>query len=153
MGDKHYIKEIKEYCTEFSKGRGKDLFTIVHYKANSENYPIKFKYNLSRNHKARWGFLLAVNGTSDNSGTNRYKNDVSKDHSKNSVFPIVNVKEVDLLLLSMAFDDTVEERYFLLHVGTDFVNVANGRDDAGCVYSKKTTHNGAAGKSKTSSYQ
>ena len=146
---KDCIKQTKEYCTEFPKGRGKDLATIVYYKTYNENDPSKFRYDLSGNHKAGWGFLLAVNGIADHSDPIRDKNTASKDDSRNSIFPTVDGKEGDLLLLSMAFDDTAEESDFLPPIGTDLVNFVNGRDEAGYLYSKELTRNGATGKLKT----
>ena len=52
----------------------------------------------------------------------------------------------DLLLLSMAFDDTTKKRDFLPPDSTRFVNFVKGNDEAGYLYSKRLFSNGPTGK-------
>ena len=58
---KDCLKKKTKYCTEFPRGKGRDLATIVFVKRWCGNDPVTFDFDLPGNHKG-WGFLLAVNG-------------------------------------------------------------------------------------------
>ena len=132
------------YCQKFWNGRGKDLATVVFYKEYQQNEPLIFKYEILGNNPG-WGFLLAIKGV-DASNPIRGFSGTSADGNRNSVFPSVYGGEKDdILLLSMAFDDTTEKNDFLPPSGTDFINFVNGKDEAGYIFSKVLTSNGETG--------
>ena len=132
---KDCITRKKGYCEKFPQGKGKDLATVVFFRTLSENDPSIFKIHLFGNHAA-WGFLLAVNGT-NHSNPIRNKSTTSSDNNKQSIFPIVSGNKGDIVLLSMAYDDTAQKSDFRPPKGTQLISFVNGKDEAGFLYSKE----------------
>ena len=130
-------------CKTFWNGSGKDLATIVYFKEYQENEPLIFKYEMLGN-KPGWGFVLAVKGV-DTLNPIRGFSGTSADDDSDSIFPSVYAEQGDLLLLSMAFDDTTEKNDFLPPATTNFINFVNGDDEAGYIFSKVLTSIGETG--------
>lgn len=134
----------ESYCQTFANGNGKDLATIVFYKIYQKYEPMVSKYEIIGIHPG-WGFVLALNGI-DTSNPIRGFSTASADNDSDSVFPSVYGKKDDILLLSMAFDDTAKKEDFLPPEGTDFINFVYGDDEAGFVYYKVLEKDGMSGK-------
>ena len=141
---KDCLEKKEKHCIEFPRGNGRDLATIIFYKAWSEKDPSSFEFYLPGGTHPGWGFLLAVNGVDDSSPV-RDINTSSRDDSKLSVFPTVQGDEGDLLLLSMAFDDTAEASDFRPPNDMELVCFVNGKDEAGFLYSNEILSNEATG--------
>ena len=136
-----------EYCKWFPQGKGRDLATIVFFKTLEKEgsvLPKVFKYDIVGGTHPGWGFLLAVTGV-DNSDPIRGSSGTSNDEDAASVFPSTDGMKGDLLLLSMAFDDTTKKRDFRPPMGTRFVNFVKGNDEAGYLYFERLFSNGPTG--------
>ncbi len=145
---RHCSKPDGDYCLEFNGGNGRDLATVVFYKTATANEPSSHRFNLRNNH-AGWGILTTLRGA-DNNNPIRSVATESNDNNPDSLFPSVNGNAGDLLMLSMAFDDTTARNDFGAPNGMQMFSFINGADEAGYVYGEILTQNGQTGSRKTS---
>jgi cytochrome c peroxidase len=136
-----------DYCLDFDGGNGQDLATVVFYKTLGSNENRNYSFNLRGKHPS-WAILSAVRGADNN---NPIRNVVteSNDGNNDSLFPSVNGLAGDLLLLSMAFDDTTKQDDFRAPSGMEMHKWIAGNDEAGYVYGQKLTSTGQTGSKKT----
>ena len=151
-----------KYCEYFAgKKTGEDLGTVVFYRPFNGSQK-SYTWDLPNN-KAAWAILVTVRGVNRNAPVRAYTG-VSNDGSIKSVFASTTGKAGDLLLLSMAFDDPAHDSRgkrlrgafnasvvtaFEAPVTTEKVNWINGVDEAGFVYCKVLTNDGATGELTT----
>ncbi|WP_144394542.1 hypothetical protein [Pleionea sediminis] len=136
-----------DYCMRFDGGSGRDLATVVFTKSVSSNEPNNYSFNL-RGKKPTWAIMTAVRGANLNNPIRDVATE-SDDGSSDSLFPSVYGKENDLLLLSMAFDDTAQKDDFRAPDGMELVDWTRGSDEAGFLYSETLSSTGETGKRKT----
>ena len=141
-------KEGGEYCEEFSSGgTGQDLATSVFTRKMNDQVPSTLDFELKGKHPS-WAILMAVRGVNPEDPVRSFTT-ASCDKEKQSVFPSVNGNKGDLLILSMAFDDTTTRNQFQAPSGTSMLDFVAGNDEAGVIYGKTLTANGPTGKQKT----
>ena len=145
---RHCTNRDGDYCLNFNGGNGRDLATVVFYKTLNANESRNYSFNL-RGSKPSWAILSAVRGA-NNSDPIRNVATESNDGNPDSLFPSVNGNSGDLLLLSMAFDDTTKRDDFRAPSGMEMHQWIAGEDEAGYVYGQKLTSNGQTGSKKTS---
>jgi len=143
------------YCNSYLNygyGAGRDLATIVFYKKVGAYVPPTYTFTLKR---APWGFmpgwaiLVALKGVDTTSPIFSYSG-TSNDGKSSSVFPSVKGAKNGILLMSMAFDDTVLDKLFFREPkGAKLVNWLAGFDEAGFLYSKRLNSNSKTGKQTT----
>ena len=144
---RHCSRPDGDYCLEFNGGNGRDLATVVFYKTATANEPSSHRFNLRNNH-AGWGILTTLRGA-DTTNPIRSVATESNDNDADSKFPSVNGMAGDLLLLSMAFDDTTKQDDFRAPNGMEMFKWIAGADEAGYVYGQKLTRDGATGIKET----
>ena len=136
------------YCSRFSSGgTGQDLATSVFTREMDNQAPNQFVFELKGKHPS-WAILMAVRGVNPEDPVRSFTT-ASCDKEKQSVFPSVDGNKGDLLLLSMAFDDTTTRNKFQTPSGTSMLDFVAGNDEAGVIYGKTLTANGPTGKQKT----
>ncbi|NVJ60249.1 MAG: DUF5011 domain-containing protein [Gammaproteobacteria bacterium] len=136
-----------DYCLRFDGGNGRDLATVVFTKPVTSGDNSSYSFNL-RGSKPSWAIMTAVRGA-DLSNPIRDVATESNDGSADSLFPSVYGETNDLLLLSMAFDDTAQRDDFQAPDGMTLVDWTRGSDEAGFLYSERLSSNGQTGSRKT----
>jgi len=137
------------YCDSFPNGgtNGRDLATVVFYRPASDlNSDSSGYYSFSlRGTNPGWAIMTVIRGV-DVTNPVRDFSTQSCDSDRHSIFPSVeNGRAGDILLLSMAFDDTAESDVFEHPDGTEFLGFTNGKDEAGYLYGTRLTANGPTG--------
>jgi cytochrome c peroxidase len=145
---RHCSNRDGDYCLDFNGGNGQDLATVVFYKTLSANENRNYSFNLRGNHPT-WAILSAVRGANNNDPIRNVATE-SNDNNADSLFPSVSGNTGDLLLLSMAFDDTTKQADFGAPSGMEMHKWIAGNDEAGYVYGQKLTSTGQTGSKKTS---
>ncbi|MFE8070300.1 Ig-like domain-containing protein [Marinobacteraceae bacterium S3BR75-40.1] len=141
------IEPDGDYCLRFDGGRGRDLATVVFYREVRSGDPRRYALNL-RGDKAGWAILTALRGA-DTRNPIRDVATESDDHNSDSLFPSVDGRAGDMLLLSMAFDDTTDRDDFRAPDDTEMFQWIAGVDEAGYVYGQVLDEDGATGSKKT----
>jgi cytochrome c peroxidase len=144
---RHCTNRDGDYCLNFDGGNGRDLATVVFYKTLSANENRNYSFDL-RGSKASWAIMSAVRGANNNDPIRNVATE-SNDNNPDSLFPSVNGNAGDLLLMSMAFDDTTKQDDFRAPSGMEMHKWIAGEDEAGYVYGQKLTQTGATGSKKT----
>ncbi|NVJ62108.1 MAG: DUF5011 domain-containing protein [Gammaproteobacteria bacterium] len=137
------LQQDGNYCLQFEGGNGRDLATVVFYKTFQANDPTSFDFTL-RGSKPSWAILSAIRGADNNDPIGDVATE-SNDGSPDSKFPSVIGNAGDLLLLSMAFDDTTNENDFLAPDGMETYQWIAGSDEAGYVYGQTLLQTGETG--------
>jgi len=137
------------YCNSFPTGgwNGQDLATVVFFRrasdldSSSSGY---YSFDLRGSHPG-WAIMTVIRGVDVTNPVRDFATQ-SCDSSKHSVFPSVeNGQAGDILLLSMAFDDTADSGDFEHPDGTEFLGFTNGLDEAGYLYGTRLTASGPTG--------
>jgi hypothetical protein len=130
-------KQEDDYCKTFTKGRGRDLGTAVYFHKltpndrNDDGVVNNMWRNWTidiRGNNTAWAIINAIAGVNEKqpvlttAGT-------SCDKEPGSVFPSVNGKVNDILLLSQSFDDTANIEHFLPPEGTMLLDWIKGDDE------------------------
>jgi len=137
------------YCVDTDNSgskKGEDLATVVFYKTFDEN-DTQFNFDL-KGSKPAWAVLVSVRGANNTDPIGSIATEASDD-SKDSVFPSVDANAGDLLLLSMAFDDTADINAFAAPHGFQTIAWVAGNDEAGSIYAQIRETSGESGTLKT----
>jgi len=142
-------KRMGQFCTEFPDGNGQDLATAIFFKRADRMTPYTF---FMLGSTPSWAVLTAISGLDVSNVGNGTVRDVatrSCDLRRHSSFPSVDGKEGDILLLSMAYDDGVDEDLFRAPPGTRMLGHTEGDDETGILYGMQLTEDGATGTMNT----
>jgi hypothetical protein len=130
-------KQEDDYCKTFTKGRGRDLGTAVYFHKLTQNdrNDDEVVNNGWRNwtvdirgNNTAWAIINAIAGVNEKQPV-LTTGGTSCDKEPGSVFPSVNGKVNDILLLSQSFDDTANIEHFLPPEGTMLLDWIKGDDE------------------------
>lgn len=149
------LRADSNYCKGYlnnENGAGRDLATIVFYKKVGAYVPPTYTFTLKGGYwgfMPGWAILVALKGV-DTTSPIFSSSGTSNDGKTSSVFPSVAGAKNGILLMSMAFDDTVLDKLsFREPKGAKLVNWLSGFDEAGFLYSKRLNSNSKTGKQTT----
>lgn len=146
-GDVNFLNKM--YCDEFPDGTaGVDLSTVVYYRKPRPLQP-RFRFQL-RGKGPTWAIITAIRSDQLDKGKGILVRDVateSCDLSHQSHFPSVYGIKGDVLLLSMAFDDSIPrtDKKFKAPRGSSILKHASGPDDMGYLYGATIETTGETG--------
>ncbi len=137
-----------DYCRRFDGDkRGRDLATVVFYRTVGSNDSRTYSIDM-RGSNPGWGILTTLRGATNNDPIRDVATE-SDDGNSDSLFPSVYGRDGDMLLLSMAFDDTTDRDDFRAPSGMEMFKWIAGSDEAGYVYGERLRSNGETGSRKT----
>jgi len=141
-----YTSTNEKYCTTFSDGSsGKDLATVVYYrKANPYKSSYSFRLRQRKRHPT-WAIMTALN-VPDLNEAQPLRDLATKgcDGSIHGVFPPVYGTTNDIMLLSLAYDDAVDNSVFAAPDNTDALGYVVGDDETGVLYGTQLHETGYA---------
>lgn len=140
------------YCTRFQdKYRGLDLAQVVFTRTAGASEPSSYSFNMTKDGYVAhpgWAILTTLRGANTSSPVRAWANK-GCDGDPDSLFPSVDGRKGDMLLLSQSFDDRVSKDTFGAPNGmTTFGYVANS-DESGFLYGSILTADGATGVRRT----
>lgn len=139
------------FCTRFqSKYNGRDLAQVVLTKTAGSSEPSSYSFNMNQDSTGHpgWAILTTLRGANTSAPVRAWANK-GCDNDVDSLFPSVDGRKGDMLLLSQSFDDRVNKDVFGAPNGmTTFGYVANS-DESGFLYGGILTADGATGVRRT----
>lgn len=139
------------FCTRFS-GRytGRDLAQVVFTRTASASEPSSYSFNLNQDSSGHpgWAILSALRGANTSSPVRATANR-GCDGSDDSVFPSVDGRKGDALLLSQSFDDAVSKDRFGAPNGMSTFGYVSNSDEAGFLFGGSVSTDGPTGVRQT----
>lgn len=141
-----------DYCTRFqNKYRGLDLAQVVFTRTASSSEPSSYSFNMTKegyNAHPGWAILTTLRGANTSSPVRAWANK-GCDGDVDSLFPSVDGRKGDMLLLSQSFDDRVSKETFGAPNGmATFGYIANS-DESGFLFGSVLTDDGPTGVRRT----
>lgn len=141
-----------DYCTRFQdKYRGLDLAQVVFSRTAGTNEPSSYSFNLTKDGYARhpgWAILTTLRGANTTSPVRAWANK-GCDGDNDSLFPSVDGRKGDMLLLSQSFDDRVSKETFGAPTGMSTFGYVANSDESGFLYGAVLTSDGPTGVRRT----
>ena len=139
------------FCTRFqNKYNGRDLAQVVFTRTAGSSEPSSYAFNMNQDSTGHpgWAILTTLRGANTSAPVRAWANK-GCDNDVDSLFPSVDGRKGDMLLLSQSFDDRVNKDVFGAPNGmTTFGYVANS-DESGFLYGGILTADGATGVRRT----
>lgn len=135
------------FCTRFSsKYTGRDLAQVVFTRTASASEPSSYSFDLNQDSSGHpgWAILSALRGANTNSPVRATANR-GCDGSDDSLFPSVEGRRGDMLLLSQSFDDAVSRDRFGAPSGMSTFGYVSNSDEAGFLYGGPVSADGPTG--------
>ncbi len=141
-----------DYCTRFqNKYRGLDLAQVVFTRTASSSEPSSYSFNMTKDgydaHPG-WAILTTLRGANNSSPVRDWANK-GCDNDNDSLFPSVDGRKGDMLLLSQSFDDFVSKSTFTAPNGMTTFGYVGNSDETGFLYGGILTADGATGVRRT----
>ena len=141
-----------DYCTRFqNKYRGLDLAQVVFTRTASSSEPTSYSFNMTKDgydaHPG-WAILTTLRGANTSSPVRDWANK-GCDNDNDSLFPSVDGRKGDMLLLSQSFDDFVSKGTFGAPNGMTTFGYEGKSDETGFLYGGILTADGATGVRRT----
>lgn len=140
------------FCTRFqNKYNGRDLAQVVFTKTAGASEPSSYSFNLNQDSSGHpgWAILTALRGANTSSPVRAWANK-GCDGDADSLFPSVEGRKGDLLLLSQSFDDAVAKDLFGAPSGMSTFGYIANSDESGFLYGAVLTSDGQTGVRRTS---
>ncbi len=142
-----------DYCTKFKdKYRGLDLAQVVFTRAAGASEPSSYSFNMTKQGYAThpgWAILTTLRGANTSSPVRAWANK-GCDGDLDSLFPSVEGRKGDMLLLSQSFDDRVSKETFGAPIGMSTFGYIANSDESGFLYGGILTEDGPTGVRRTS---
>lgn len=150
-----FLVKCEKHPTDFGKndthcnhnGRNTDLGQTIFWRKASFLGERRFNIDMSGS-KPTWAMITTLR----NANTSNPMRDAETrgcDHNSDSLFPSVEGKKGDLLILSQSFDDKASKNKFNAPDKATMRGYVNGGDETGFLYTKPITRNGSTGELKT----
>jgi len=139
------------FCDRFSsKYTGRDLAQAIFHKTVGSSEAGSYTFNLNKDSTGHpgWAILTALRGASTSSPVRAWAH-TGCDNNADSLFPSVDGRKGDMLLLSQSFDDAVSQSNFGAPDGTSTLGYVSNSDEAGFLFGGLLTSDGATGSRKT----
>ena len=150
-----FLVKCEKHPTNFGKndthcnhnGTNTDLGQTIFYR--EANFSGKRTYDIDMSgSKPTWAMITTLR----NAATSNPMRDSEVrgcDHNNDSIFPSVDGRKGDLLVLSQSFDDKADKNKFGAPNGTTLRGYVYGSDETGFLYTKQLTRDGSTGEQKT----
>ena len=139
------------FCTRFqSKYNGRDLAQAVFTRTAGASEPGSYSFNLNQDADGHpgWAILTTLRGANTSSPVRATANK-GCDGDDDSLFPSVDGRKGDMLLLSQSFDDTVSADKFGAPNGMSTFGYVSQSDEAGFLFGGILTQDGPTGVRRT----
>lgn len=139
------------FCTRFqSKYSGRDLAQVVYTRTAGASEPSSYSFNLNQDSSGHpgWAILSALRGANTSTPVRAWANK-GCDGDVDSLFPSVDGRKGDMLLLSQSFDDAVSKDRFGAPSGMSTFGYVSNSDEAGFLYGGVLTADGPTGVRRT----
>lgn len=140
------------FCTRFSsKYNGRDLAQTVFTRRVGASESSSYTFNLNQDSSGHpgWAILSALRGANTSSPVRAWAHK-GCDGDADSVFPSVDGRKGDMLLLSQSFDDAVSRDKFGAPSGMSTFGYVSNSDESGFLYGGVLSADGATGTRQTS---
>jgi hypothetical protein len=140
------------YCTKFqNKYRGLDLAQVVFTRTASASEPSSYSFNMTKDgyiaHPG-WAILTTLRGANTSAPVRAWANK-GCDGDNDSLFPSVDGRKGDMLLLSQSFDDFVSKGTFTAPNGMSTFGYVGNSDETGFLFGSILTADGPTGVRRT----
>lgn len=139
------------FCTRFqSKYNGRDLAQVVFTKTAGSSEPSSYSFNMNQDSSGHpgWAILTALRGANTSSPVRAWANK-GCDNDNDSLFPSVDGRKGDMLLLSQSFDDKVAQSLFGAPSGMSTFGYIANSDESGFLFGGILSADGATGVRRT----
>lgn len=139
------------FCTRFeSKYNGRDLAQTIFTRTVGSSESSSYTFNLNQDSSGHpgWAILTALRGANTSSPVRAWAHK-GCDGDADSVFPSVEGRKGDMLLLSQSFDDAVSRDKFGAPSGMSTFGYISNSDEAGFLYGGVLGADGATGTRQT----
>jgi hypothetical protein len=139
------------FCTRFqNKYNGRDLAQVVFTRAAGSSEPSSYAFNLNQDSTGHpgWAILSALRGANTSEPVRAWANK-GCDGDADSLFPSVDGRKGDMLLLSQSFDDKVSKETFGAPSGMQTFGYVANSDESGFLYGAILTADGPTGVRRT----
>lgn len=135
------------FCSRFENTyTGRDLAQVVFTRTAGSSEPSSYSFNLNQDSTGHpgWAILTALRGANTSSPVRAWDNK-GCDGSDDSLFPSVDGRKGDMLLLSQSFDDAVSKDKFGAPSGMTTFGYVSNSDEAGFMYGAILSSDGPTG--------
>lgn len=139
------------FCTRFqSKYNGRDLAQVIYTRTAGSSEPSSYSFNMNQDSSGHpgWAILSALRGANTSSPVRAWANK-GCDNDVDSLFPSVDGRKGDMLLLSQSFDDAVSKDRFGAPSGMSTFGYVSNSDEAGFLYGGILSADGPTGVRRT----
>lgn len=139
------------FCDRFDgKYRGRDLAQVMLYRTAGSSEPDSYRFDLNKDSSGHpgWAILTTLRGASTSNPVRDWSHR-GCDKNADSLFPSVDGRKGDLLLLSQSFDDAVSRSKFGAPDGTSTFGYVSNSDEAGFLFGGMLLKDGETGERKT----
>lgn len=139
------------FCTRFqSKYNGRDLVQVVFTRTAGSSEPASYSFNLNQDTTGHpgWAILAALRGANTSAPVRAWANK-GCDGDVDSLFPSVDGRKGDMLLLSQSFDDAVSKDKFGAPSGMSTFGYVSNSDEAGFLFGGILSSDGPTGVRRT----
>jgi hypothetical protein len=139
------------FCTRFqSKYNGRDLAQVVYTRTVGSSEPSSYTFNFNQDSTGHpgWAIHTALRGANTSSPVRAWAHR-GCDGNADSLFPSVDGRKGDMLLLSQSFDDAVSKDKFGAPSGMSTFGYVSNSDEAGFLFGGILSADGATGIRRT----
>lgn len=139
------------FCSRFqSKYNGRDLAQVVFTRTAGSTEPSNYSFNLNQDSTGHpgWAILTTLRGANTSSPVRATANK-GCDNDPDSLFPSVDGRKGDMLLLSQSFDDAIAKDKFGAPNGMATFGYVSNSDEAGFLFGGILTQDGPTGVRRT----
>ncbi len=139
------------FCTRFqTQFTGRDLAQVVFTRTASSSEPASYSFNLNQDSTGHpgWAILTTLRGANTTSPVRATANK-GCDNDADSLFPAVDGRKGDMLLLSQSFDDAIGRDKFGAPSGMTTFGYVSNSDEAGFLFGGILTQDGSTGVRRT----
>jgi hypothetical protein len=140
-----------KFCTRFqNRYSGRDLSQVVFTRTATSSKPGAFFFDMNQDTSGNpgWAILTTLRGADTSSPVRSWANR-GCDNDADSLFPSVNGRKGDMLLLSQSFDDAVSTSTFTAPNGMTTLGYVGRSDESGFMFAGILTQDGPTGVRRT----
>jgi len=140
-----------KFCTRFqNRYSGRDLAQVVFTRTATSSKPGTFFFDMNQDTSGNpgWAILTTLRGADTSSPVRSWANR-GCDNDADSLFPSVDGRKGDMLLLSQSFDDAVSKSTFTAPNGMTTLGYVGRSDESGFMFAGILTQNGPTGVLRT----
>lgn len=139
------------FCTRFkNQYNGRDLAQVVFTRTAGASEPASYSFNMNQDSDGHpgWAILTTLRGA-NTAAPVRASANKGCDGDDDSLFPSVDGRKGDMLLLSQSFDDAVSKDKFGAPTGMSTFGYVSNSDEAGFLFGGILTQDGPTGVRRT----